>query len=102
MELEEAAFDLRGCIEAVVDLIGPVAARKGLDLVYDIEEGTPETDVGDVSRLRQILLNLLNNSVKFTESGEIVLTATALFALAFLFAPRRGLAWGASAVRRQS
>jgi signal transduction histidine kinase/DNA-binding response OmpR family regulator/HPt (histidine-containing phosphotransfer) domain-containing protein len=75
MELEEAPFDLRACIEAVVDLIGPVAARKGLEVAYEIEEGTPETAVGDGSRLRQILLNLLNNSVKFTESGEVVLTA---------------------------
>jgi signal transduction histidine kinase/DNA-binding response OmpR family regulator/HPt (histidine-containing phosphotransfer) domain-containing protein len=75
MELEEAPFDLRTCIEAVVDLIGPVAARKGLEIAYEIEDGTPETAVGDVSRLRQILLNLLNNSVKFTESGEVVLTA---------------------------
>ena len=75
MELERAPFDLRACIESVVDLIGPVAAKKGLEVAYDIEPGTPETAVGDVSRLRQILLNLLNNAVKFTETGEIVVTA---------------------------
>jgi GAF domain-containing protein/DNA-binding response OmpR family regulator len=77
MELERAPFDLRACIESVVDLIGPVAAKKGLEVAYDIEPGTPETAVGDVSRLRQILLNLLNNAVKFTEAGEIVVTAAA-------------------------
>jgi signal transduction histidine kinase/DNA-binding response OmpR family regulator len=77
MELERAPFDLRACIESVVDLIGPVAAKKGLEVAYDIEPGTPETAVGDVSRLRQILLNLLNNAVKFTETGEIVVTAGA-------------------------
>ncbi|TMK37627.1 MAG: GAF domain-containing protein, partial [Actinobacteria bacterium] len=77
MELERAPFDLRACIESVVDLIGPVAARKGLEVAYDMEPGTPETAVGDVSRLRQILLNLLNNAVKFTETGEIVVTAAA-------------------------
>jgi GAF domain-containing protein/DNA-binding response OmpR family regulator len=77
MELERAPFDLRACIESVVDLIGPVAAKKGLEVAYDIEPGTPETAVGDVSRLRQILLNLLNNAVKFTETGEIVVTAAA-------------------------
>ena len=77
MELERAPFDLRACIESVVDLIGPVAAKKGLEVAYDIEPGTPETAVGDVSRLRQILLNLLNNAVKFTETGEIVLAAAA-------------------------
>ena len=77
MELERTPFDLRACIESVVDLIGPVAAKKGLEVAYDIEPGTPETAVGDVSRLRQILLNLLNNAVKFTEAGEIVVAAAA-------------------------
>jgi GAF domain-containing protein/CheY-like chemotaxis protein/HPt (histidine-containing phosphotransfer) domain-containing protein len=71
MELEVAPFDLRECVEAVVDLIGPIAQRKGLEITYGIEPGTPETAVGDASRLRQIMLNLLNNAVKFTEDGEI-------------------------------
>jgi signal transduction histidine kinase/DNA-binding response OmpR family regulator len=71
MDLERAPFDVRECVEAVVDLIGPVATRKGLELTYELEPGTPETAVGDVSRLRQILLNLLNNAVKFTDRGEI-------------------------------
>jgi signal transduction histidine kinase/CheY-like chemotaxis protein/HPt (histidine-containing phosphotransfer) domain-containing protein len=77
MELERAAFDLRSCIESVVDLIGSVAAKKGLEVAYDIEPGTPETAVGDASRIRQILLNLLNNAVKFTETGEVVISASA-------------------------
>ena len=77
MELELAPFDLRECVEAVVDLIGPVAQRKGLELAYGIEPGTPETAVGDASRLRQILLNLLNNAVKFTDEGEIAVTRRA-------------------------
>jgi GAF domain-containing protein/CheY-like chemotaxis protein/HPt (histidine-containing phosphotransfer) domain-containing protein len=71
MELELAPFDLRECVEAVVDLIGPTALRKGLEITYGIEPGMPETAVGDASRLRQIMLNLLNNAVKFTEEGEI-------------------------------
>jgi GAF domain-containing protein/CheY-like chemotaxis protein/HPt (histidine-containing phosphotransfer) domain-containing protein len=71
MDLELAPFDVRECIEAVVDLIGPIAQRKGLEVTYGLELGTPETAVGDASRLRQILLNLLNNAVKFTEQGEI-------------------------------
>ncbi|HYN37230.1 MAG TPA: response regulator [Actinomycetota bacterium] len=74
MELEVAPFDLRECVEGVIDLIGTLAAKKGLDLVYDMEDSVPEIVVGDSARLRQILLNLLNNSVKFTESGEVVLT----------------------------
>ena len=77
MDLEEAPFDLRACIEAVVELIGSVAARKGLEVAYEIEGGTPETAVGDASRLRQILLNLLNNAVKFTEEGEVAVEASA-------------------------
>jgi signal transduction histidine kinase/DNA-binding response OmpR family regulator len=77
MELEHAAFDLRECVEGVMDTIGPSAAHKGLELVYDMEEGTPEAVVGDVTRLRQILLNLLNNAVKFTEQGDVSLTVLA-------------------------
>jgi len=77
MELEQAAFDLRKCVEGVMDTIGPLAAGKGLDLVYDLEEGTPEAVVGDVTRLRQILLNLLNNAVKFTDEGDVSLTVRA-------------------------
>ena len=80
MELEEAAFDLRGCLEGVMDTIGPLAAQKRLDLVYDMEEGTPEAIVGDATRLRQILLNLLNNAVKFTEQGDVSVTARAVAA----------------------
>ena len=77
MELERAPFDLRASLESVIDLIGPVAAKKGLEVAYDIEPGTPETAVGDASRVRQVLLNLLNNAVKFTETGEIVIAAAA-------------------------
>jgi GAF domain-containing protein/CheY-like chemotaxis protein/HPt (histidine-containing phosphotransfer) domain-containing protein len=77
MDLERAPFDLRACIESVVDLIGPIAMKKHLEVAYDIESGTPETAIGDASRIRQILLNLLNNAVKFTEAGEIVVIAGA-------------------------
>ena len=77
MDLERAPFDLRACIESVVDLIGPSAASKGLEVAYSVEPDTPETAVGDASRIRQILLNLLNNAVKFTETGEIVASAAA-------------------------
>jgi GAF domain-containing protein/CheY-like chemotaxis protein/HPt (histidine-containing phosphotransfer) domain-containing protein len=78
MDLELAPFDVRECIEAVVDLIGPLAQRKGIEVTYGIEPGTPETAVGDGSRLRQILLNLLNNAVKFTDEGEIDLHVSTL------------------------
>ena len=77
LDLEHEAFNLRECVEAVMDTIGPLAGRKGLDLVYEIDDETPHAVVGDVTRVRQILLNLLNNSVKFTETGDVSLTVRA-------------------------
>ncbi|MBI3931922.1 MAG: GAF domain-containing protein [Acidobacteria bacterium] len=76
MELERQVFDLRECIEASLDLVAPRASEKGLDIGYIIEEGTAESLWGDVARLRQILVNLLANAVKFTEKGEVVVTAS--------------------------
>jgi signal transduction histidine kinase/ActR/RegA family two-component response regulator len=77
MDLEEQPFDLRECVESALDLIGPRAAQKHLDLAYVFEGEVPQAVVGDVTRLRQILLNLLSNAVKFTEAGEVVLSVTA-------------------------
>jgi PAS domain S-box-containing protein len=77
MDLESDEFSLRSCVEAVVELMGPVAARKGLDLAYTMAAGTPERVMGDANRLRQILLNLLSNAVKFTESGHVLLAVSA-------------------------
>ena len=77
MDLEQQPFDLRECIESALELIGPRAAQKRLDLTYVFEGEVPQAVVGDVTRLRQILLNLLSNAVKFTEAGEVVLSVTA-------------------------
>jgi PAS domain S-box-containing protein len=77
LELEATALDVRGCIESALELVAPAAAQKGLDLAYDLDPGAPTGVVGDLTRLRQILINLLNNAVKFTERGEIVVTVTA-------------------------
>ncbi len=71
LELERAPFDLRAQVEDALDLMAPAAADKGLDLCYWIEEGTPETMVGDAVRMRQILVNLLSNGIKFTKRGGI-------------------------------
>jgi len=74
MELEHQPFDLRECLESALDLVVNPAQQKGLELAYLVDEQVPATIAGDVTRLRQILLNLLNNAVKFTEQGEIFLT----------------------------
>ncbi|MDR3666124.1 MAG: response regulator [Ignavibacteriaceae bacterium] len=77
LELESQPFDLRDCIEDSLDLLGSKAAEKGLDLTYLIENNTPVTVKGDVTRLRQILTNLINNAVKFTAEGEVFVSVSA-------------------------
>ncbi len=76
LDLEYMAFDLRECMESAVEILAARAAEKKLDLAADIAPGIPSAIVSDVTRLRQILINLLNNAVKFTEKGEVVLSVT--------------------------
>ncbi|HMQ53308.1 MAG TPA: response regulator [Anaerolineae bacterium] len=76
LELEPQPFILPDCVERALDLLATKAGEKGLDLGYLLEPGTPEAIVGDVTRLRQILINLVNNALKFTEKGEVVVNVT--------------------------
>jgi signal transduction histidine kinase/DNA-binding response OmpR family regulator len=76
LELERQPFELRECVEAALDLLASRAAEKGLELAYLVDPRTPGTVVGDLTRLRQILVNLVSNGVKFTESGEVVVSVT--------------------------
>jgi signal transduction histidine kinase/HPt (histidine-containing phosphotransfer) domain-containing protein len=76
LELECQPFDLRTCIEESLDLLAPKAAAKGLELAYVVEDETLGAIVGDVTRVRQILVNLVGNAVKFTEEGEVVVSVT--------------------------
>lgn len=77
MDLEEQPFNLRTCIEESLDLLAAKAAEKKLELAYQFDPQTPKTIIGDVTRLRQILVNLLGNAVKFTQAGEVVISVTA-------------------------
>jgi CheY-like chemotaxis protein len=68
---------VRECVEGTLDLLAPRVSEKGLDLLYEMADGVPNTVRGDPTRLRQVLVNLLGNAVKFTERGEVVLTVQA-------------------------
>ncbi len=72
LELEEQEFCLPTCIKESLDLFIFAAANKGIELSHDIAADVPNVIVGDMSRLRQILVNLVGNAVKFTSHGQIV------------------------------
>eukprot|EP01133_Synstelium_polycarpum_P020248 gene20248-24277_t len=76
LEVEDIEFDLRETVEDVCELFGERAQAKGLDLLSSVSVDVPQRVVGDSGRLKQILTNLLGNSVKFTERGEITLVAS--------------------------
>ncbi|HEX5222361.1 MAG TPA: ATP-binding protein, partial [Verrucomicrobiae bacterium] len=80
LEFENCPLNLRCCIEESLDLLATKAAEKDLELTYHFEDGVPEYVSGDVTRLRQIFVNLLGNAVKFTGRGEIVVSVKVLSA----------------------
>jgi PAS domain S-box-containing protein len=71
IELERIPFNLRECIEDAFDLFVQIAAKKNIELLYYVDPDVPKTLIGDTTRLRQILVNLLGNALKFTENGEV-------------------------------
>ena len=73
LELDPQDFNLRQCIEEVMDIFASRAAVVGLDLVYQIDHDIPTQLLADGMRLKQVLINLLSNAVKFTPSGEVFL-----------------------------
>ncbi|MDD5627809.1 MAG: PAS domain S-box protein [Elusimicrobia bacterium] len=73
LSIEAVDFDLRETADIALELVAPRAHEKRLELALSVEPGTPAVLRGDAGRVRQILLNLLGNAVKFTERGEVVL-----------------------------
>ena len=74
LELERHLFQLRDCVEETVDLLATAAHDKNLELICYIAPQVPASAIGDSARLRQILVNLISNAIKFTDSGEVVIT----------------------------
>ncbi|MGB3202934.1 MAG: response regulator [Nodosilinea sp.] len=77
LDLETHPFDLRTCLEEALDLLAAKADEKGLELAYLLPSDLPLNLVGDVSRLRQVLVNLVNNAIKFTPAGEVIVSLSA-------------------------
>ncbi len=77
LRFETKDFDLRKCVEGIAALLGQTASAKGLILSVKIDEATPRYFRGDEGRLRQVLINLVGNAIKFTHEGQIVLSVSA-------------------------
>ncbi|MEW4371095.1 PAS domain S-box protein [Paenibacillus kandeliae] len=78
MMLDHAPIHLGSLLDSVFDLFAARAAEKGIDLTYQTGEHVPSTIIGDASRLRQVLVNLISNAIKFTDSGSVSLSVRQL------------------------
>jgi PAS domain S-box-containing protein len=76
LEIVTAPFSLDECIEGVVELMAPRAREKGIELGWRIDPNLPQPVIGDETRIRQILLNLIGNAIKFTDKGGVLVRAT--------------------------
>jgi two-component system sensor histidine kinase/response regulator len=74
MELHPVEFDIVSAVEGVADVLGHRAGAKGLELICYVDPAVPRYVCGDSARLRQVLVNLVGNAIKFTEQGEVVLS----------------------------
>jgi two-component system sensor histidine kinase/response regulator len=78
LSIEQLPFDVSKCIEDALDVVANRAAERRIDLVYRVEPGVSGAVIGDVTRVRQVLVNLLSNGVKFTDAGEVVVELSAV------------------------
>ncbi len=76
LDLERQPFDVRACVESALDLLAPQAAEKRVELAYVIDDHVPGSVYGDATRVRQVLVNLLANAVKFTPEGSVCVRVT--------------------------
>ena len=76
LEIHPAPFSLDVCVQSVVELLAPKAREKGLDLACSFAPSLPQSVIGDETRVRQILLNLVGNAIKFTDAGGIIVRVT--------------------------
>jgi len=77
LDLDLIEFSLRGCVETTLKTMSLRAEEKGLELICDVSPDVPDAVVGDPTRLRQILSNLIGNAIKFTDQGEVVASVRA-------------------------
>ena len=74
LKLENKNFKLRDVIASIIDALSPRALEKSLALIYEIDQNTPNLLIGDITRLNQVLYNVIGNAIKFTNRGEVKLT----------------------------
>ncbi len=74
IEIEEGAYLVRGLLNDVVNMVAPIASKKGLEFEVNVDENLPAELYGDVGKIRQVMVNLLNNAVKYTIEGKVTLT----------------------------
>jgi signal transduction histidine kinase/CheY-like chemotaxis protein len=77
VEFEEKPFSIQACLDEVIALLSTAARRGRINLIAHVAAGTPSTLVGDMSRFRQVLINLVGNAIKFTDAGEVVVEISA-------------------------